>query len=126
MILEACPKKRCQHIFFVVRPLFGQEYSRALCHGLPHCLPLAFRSALAVFNEAEVAELGGHHQHCFSRENFPSDKSLNQLPCSKAPTPLPDATPDHSLAEKRSLNMISKGACPTTTWKAEADCKSPV
>lgn len=39
--------------------------------------------------EAEVAELERHHQHCSSRENFPSDKSLNQLPCFEAQKPHP-------------------------------------
>lgn len=82
VILEACPKKGCQHIFFFVRPLFGQEYSRALsfCLWFTTLSPFAFKYGLAVFNEAEVAELERHHQHCSSRENFSSDKSLNQLP----------------------------------------------
>lgn len=72
--------------FYLVRNT--QELCLSAC-GLPHCLPLAFKSGLAVFNEAEVAELGGHHQHCSSRGKFPSDKSLSQPPCSEAQTPHP-------------------------------------
>lgn len=126
VILEACPKKCCQHIFFLVRPLFGQEYSRALsfCLWFTTLSPFAFKYGLAVFNEAEVAELERHHQHCSSRENFSSDKSLNQLPgffvllCFVLATMFwcIEATslhPIHSLADKHILNMVSQGTCPT-------------
>lgn len=102
-----------------------QELSLSAC-GLPHCLPFAFRSGVAVFDEAEVAEWGGHHQHGSSRENFPSDKSLNQLPCSEAQMPATPLPPDRSLTERHGLNVESKGAYPKTTWKAEVDCKTPV
>lgn len=43
--------------------------------GLPHCLPFAFRSGVSCVQWSRgVAELERHHQHCSSRENFPSDK----------------------------------------------------
>lgn len=63
--------------FYLVRNT--QELCLSAC-ALPHYLPCACRSGLSVFNEAEVAKLEGHHQHCYPRENFPSDKSLNQQP----------------------------------------------
>lgn len=101
-----------------------QELSLSAC-GLPHGLPFAFRSGLAVFNEAEVTEWGRNHQHCLSREDFPSDKLLNQLPCSEAQALATSLPPGRSLTEKQGLNVESKGAYPKTTWKAEVDCKSP-
>lgn len=100
-----------------------QELCLAAC-GLPHCLLFAFESGLAMFNEAELAVLGGHHQHCSSRENFPSGKSLNQLPCSEAQIPHPCHLIIH--LQKNSLNIVSHGARLKSTRKAKVDLKSPV
>lgn len=87
-VLEACPKKSCQHVFFLVRPLFCQEsleFRLSVC-GLPLCLPSALKGGIAMLNRAEGSRLREeHHQHCSSREISPSNKSLAPSPCSATP-----------------------------------------
>lgn len=84
-VLEACPKKCCQHVFFLVRPLFCQEsleFRLSIC-GLPLCLPSVLKGGIAMFNKAEGSWLREEHQQpCCSREISPSNKSLAQSSCS--------------------------------------------
>lgn len=84
-VLEAYPKKCCQHVFFLVRPVFCQEsleFRLSVC-GLWLCLPSVLKGGIAMFNKAEGSWLREeHHQHRFSRESSPSNKSLAQSSCS--------------------------------------------
>lgn len=83
--------------------------------GLPHCLPFGFKSGLAVFSEAEVAELEGYHQHCSLRENSPSDKSLNQYSDTRK------SHPCHLIIHLQKNTFKHREKCDSslwTTWKS--------
>lgn len=63
-----------------------QELCLAAC-GLPHCLPFAFWFSYVQWSR--VSWIRGTSSTLLLQKNFPSGKSLNQLPCSEAQTPHP-------------------------------------
>lgn len=78
--LEACPKKCCQHVFFLVRPLFCWEYSRVLsvCLRFTSVSPVWSQTWCSYAQQSRGSWLRGASSTLLLERPSPSDKSLTQ------------------------------------------------